>query len=250
MPKFEVLVLGTGDGFSQDRYSASFLLNAGGKFVAVECPGMFAKVLKDGASAARYKVGIKDVNDVIVSHIHGDHSNGLELFGYYKFFAEGKRPAVYSIKEVLGPLWGQKLKGSMGRMGELRFDRAKSMAFSDYFKGVELRPGIRSTVCGVGVEVRRARHTVPTISMKLSFAGRTLGYSADTAFDPGLIEFLDGCDVIFHEAGYGIHTDYSSLSSLPAHIKRRMRLIHFPDSLQMTDRSLRPLHEGEVIRLL
>ena len=41
--------------------------------------------------------------------------------------------------------------------------------------------------------------------------GRTFGYSCDTAFDPGLIEFLAPADLILHETNLGpAHTLYYS----------------------------------------
>jgi len=47
-------------------------------------------------------------------------------------------------------------------------------------------------------------------------AGKSIGFSADTAYDPELIEWLDQADVIVHEANYEklcgpAHTPYEKL---------------------------------------
>ena len=79
--------------------------------------------------------------------------------------------------------------------------------------------------------------------------GRTLGYSADTAFDPGLIDFLSAADLIIHETNLGpAHTPYEQLAALPADLRARMRLIHYPDGFDTSGSAIAALSEGEVLR--
>lgn len=80
-------------------------------------------------------------------------------------------------------------------------------------------------------------------------AGRTLGYSSDTAFDPELIAFLDPADLIIHETNFGpAHTPYAALAALPAEIRGRMRLIHYPDGFDVAASAITALREGEVLQ--
>ena len=76
--------------------------------------------------------------------------------------------------------------------------------------------------------------------------GRTLGYSADTAFDPGLIAWLAEADLFIHETNYGVHTPYASLAALPADLRARMRLIHYPDAFDLAHSTIEPLEERRV----
>ncbi|MBI4512233.1 MAG: hypothetical protein HY698_21550 [Deltaproteobacteria bacterium] len=77
--------------------------------------------------------------------------------------------------------------------------------------------------------------------------GRTLGYSSDTAFDPELIAFLEPADLIIHETNLGpAHTPYSALAALPADLRAKLRLIHYPDGFDMTS-SIKALREGDVL---
>ena len=76
---------------------------------------------------------------------------------------------------------------------------------------------------------------------------RCLAYSADTAFDPTLIEWLSAGDLIIHETNLGVHTPYESLAALPEPLRARMRLIHYPDEFPREDRAIRLLHQGDRI---
>ena len=49
------------------------------------------------------------------------------------------------------------------------------------------------------VECRRTIHSVPTFAFRITAGDRVLGYSADTAYDPTLIEWLADADLIVHE---------------------------------------------------
>jgi ribonuclease BN (tRNA processing enzyme) len=79
-------------------------------------------------------------------------------------------------------------------------------------------------------------------------AGRTLGYSSDTAFDPKLISFLEPADLIVHETNLGpAHTPYAALAALPAELRARMRLIHYSDGFDAAASNITALREGEVL---
>jgi ribonuclease BN (tRNA processing enzyme) len=74
--------------------------------------------------------------------------------------------------------------------------------------------------------------------------GRSIGYSADTVFDEGLISWLLESDLVLHETGLGVHTPYASLAALPAETRAKMRLVHYPDTLEGA--AIERLREGQV----
>lgn len=79
--------------------------------------------------------------------------------------------------------------------------------------------------------------------------GGSSGYSSDPAFDPALIAFLEPADLIIHETNYGpAHTPYASLATLPADLRARMRLIHYPDGFDVEGSNIAALREGEVLQ--
>jgi hypothetical protein len=42
-----------------------------------------------------------------------------------------------------------------------------------------------------------------------------------------------------------VHTPYAKLAELPAALRGRMRLIHYPDDFPKEDRAIRLIHQGE-----
>jgi ribonuclease BN (tRNA processing enzyme) len=103
--------------------------------------------------------------------------------------------------------------------------------------------------CGpFAVECRRTIHSVPTYALKVTVGGRVFGYSADTAYDPALIEWLAEADLIVHEATTmehtGVHTPYKKLAALPESVRGKMRLTHYPDDFDVESSVIEPLQQG------
>jgi hypothetical protein len=131
----------------------------------------------------------------------------------------------------------------MARLLDEHFE-SHDLALEDYANVSPLGPG-RTRIGALELEWRPTRHHVPTSALRIHAAGRTLGYSADTAFDLELVEWLAASDLFFHETNYGTHTPLASLVALPERLRARMRLIHYPDDHD-PDRSPIPCaREGE-----
>jgi hypothetical protein len=105
---------------------------------------------------------------------------------------------------------------------------ARALTLDDYAHVTPLHPD-GGHVGPLRVTWRPTLHHIPTSALKISAGGVTLGYSADTAFDPGLIDWLAESDLFFHETNLGVHTPLASLVALPTASRERMRLIHYPD---------------------
>lgn len=104
---------------------------------------------------------------------------------------------------------------------------------------------------GVGDAFSRRHHSacvaveadVPTTALRIRAGGRALGLSADTLFDRALVEWLAAADVVLHETGFGPHTALADLAALPVDLRARLRLIHFPDELDVATAAIPPLEE-------
>ena len=126
-----------------------------------------------------------------------------------------------------------------------------SLGLLDYCERTDLHRGV-TQLGPLRIERRFTRHHIPTTAIRVSLAGRKrplFGYSADTAFDPDLIDWLAEADWVIHETNYGTHTPLSSLLLLPAGLKARMRLIHYPDALEPEESPITCLREGDVVEL-
>jgi ribonuclease BN (tRNA processing enzyme) len=246
MAEFEVFVLGVGDTFSEVHHSTALLLACDGFYVAVDCPDMYRGVLRSASRRSGRDLPISDIDHILITHVHGDHMNGLEGVAFYKHFVEQKRVALIASHEVRASIWDERLKASMGALwngGEFR-----QMSFDSYFDHVSLPWDEDVTVGPFSVRARQTIHHVPTSALLIEAAGRKLGYSSDTAFDPKLIEFLEPADLIIHETNFGpAHTPYASLAALPAELKQRMRLIHYSDTFDTSSSEITPLREGDIL---
>lgn len=246
MSAFDVIALGVGDTFSEVHHPTSLLLIAEGFHLAIDCPDMYRRVLRDASLRGAGPLSITDIDDVLLTHVHGDHMNGLEGFGFFKHFAEHKQVRLHTTPEVREGLWERRLESSMGRLWN--GEGFTTMEFDDYFDAHLLGWEGVNRVGPCEVELRRTKHHVPTCALRVRCGNRTLGYSCDTAFDPELIDWLSGADLIIHETNLGpAHTLASDLANLPEPLRQKMRLVHYPDFLDLNAVPIAALREGEVL---
>jgi hypothetical protein len=118
------------------------------------------------------------------------------------------------------------------------------MQLADYFDVRPLDEARATTFGPFSIECRRTRHPIPTFALRLRGAGRCLGHSSDTAFDPELIAWLSAADLLIHETNLGAHTPYEHLAALPEPLRRRMRLIHYPDDFAPPSPAIELLVQG------
>ena len=245
----KVLMLGVGDFFSRKYYSTSFLLLYGEAVLLVDCPSPLRRMLYDASRISGLNYDLSQITDVLITHIHGDHSNGLESLGFYKRFVENIPVTVHTIPEVSEVLWEHKLKASMYSHINLKTQETAYSAMEDYFTLSILKPDIANSINGIEVFIRYTRHYVPCIGIKAGYNGKWVGYSSDTIFDPAHIEFLADCDLIFHETNAAGHTPYEKLLALPEDIKKKMLLVHIPDDFDTSASEIECAREGMLYEL-
>jgi ribonuclease BN (tRNA processing enzyme) len=239
-----LLPLGVGDAFSALHYTSSVLLESDGQWLLLDCPHPIRKILREGSrSALGRPLDVGDLAGVAVTHLHADHSCGLEVLGFYAHFVLGRRIPLLMHPDVGARLW-ERLAAGMERIEsdgtEMRYtlDTYFEMVPLDETRGVRLGP--------FEVDCRKTQHPVPTTALRVRAGGRSLAHSADTRFDPGLVDWLLQADLVLHETGPGIHTPLEDLEALPAEKRARMRLIHYPDELAGRETSIPRVRQGEL----
>ena len=240
-----VTALGTGDAFSAERYSSCLLVEDGDTRVLVDCPHPIRKMLRESTGA---RVDIGDLDAVVLTHLHGDHASGVEGFLWFCRFALQRRARLVAHPAVVDHLWPQ-LQGSMSELLHVDEDNRphhRTRLGPDDLLEVSPLALDRPTVVGsLHIECRLTIHHIPTTALRIRGTAGTFGYSADTAFDPSLIAWLERADVIVHETNLGAHTPYARLAALPAATRARMKLIHWPDGFDADPRALDVLHDGD-----
>jgi ribonuclease BN (tRNA processing enzyme) len=250
----KLYVLGVGDTFTERHNTHALLLEADGFRLAIDCPDSYRRVLRQARDKAGKAHGsaldLAGIDDVLATHVHGDHVNGLEGVAYFKHFAQKKPVCLHTIAPVKETLWSERLVASMGRLWTGSEFRA--MSFDDYFAWSELSLERATTVGPFSIRARLTKHHVPTSALFIEHTGtgRTIGISSDTAFDPSLVEHLAPADLIVHETNYGpAHTAYSDLLTVAPDVKKKMRLIHYPDEFPVASSEIPCLLEGDVLEV-
>jgi len=136
-------------------------------------------------------VDIYAVDAVLLSHLHADHC--LDLCSYYvarKYHPDGAHPAL----PVYGPA------GTAARMARA-YDLPEEPGMSGVFDFRALTPGSR-TLGPFTVMAQRVDHPVEAYGVRVTHAGRTLTYSADTGPCTALNRLAAGADVLLCEATF------------------------------------------------
>ncbi|HEY3356826.1 MAG TPA: MBL fold metallo-hydrolase [Polyangia bacterium] len=244
----EVIVLGVGDAFSERYHPSALLLRCDGFTLAVDCPDMYRAALRRAGARAGLALSVGAVDAFLITHVHGDHVNGLEAVAFYTHYVERRRVMLLGGPALLATLWEQRLRAAMGRLWDGQTFR--EMTQDDYFDARPLSATGPTEVGPFRITTRATRHHVPTTALLVEAAGRRLGYSSDTAFDPELIDFLAPADLVIHETNLGpAHTPYGDLLRLAPALRARLRLIHYPDELDPAASAIACLHEGEVLHV-
>jgi ribonuclease BN (tRNA processing enzyme) len=246
MSELGLLALGVGDAFSARFYSSSVAVEADGTWLLIDCPHPIRKMLREAAGKAGTRVDLDAIEGVVLTHLHADHCSGLEGLGFYCRFTLGRRMRLMAHPRVAARLWDGHLAAGMqfsdqGPTGGGITERK----LEDFFEWIPLDEN-QAVACGpFRVRCRATVHSVPTTALIIDAGQASLGYSADTAFDPGLIDWLSAADLIVHEAGRGhLHTPYERLLELPASMRSKIRLIHYSDDFDVSASEIEPLEQG------
>lgn len=245
-----VLILGTGDAFTRLHFGSSALIEGPEGWVLLDCPDPIHRAIHEATNEHGLQIDARHIDDVIVTHLHGDHSNGLESLGFWRWFSRRMNmttalPRLHVTAEVAARVWS-KLAPAMDASGNPALPRT----MADYFDLRLIAPGKPATIAGLRVDSRVTRHPVPTIGVKATDGRRTLGWSGDTPFEQAHIDWLSDADLIVHETNVGpAHTPIESLNALPDTLRRKMRLIHMVDDFDPACSDIPPLRDRELLVL-
>jgi len=245
------LILGIGDAFTSRGFGTSAVVQGKSGHLLIDCPDLIHRAIREACETSGWKVDYRSIDDIIITHLHGDHVNGLESFGWARLVERlrglsTQLPRIHTHPAAAARLW-ERLAPAMDP--PLTRGGRKS-TLEDFFEVHIIEPGTTATIAGISVDCRYTIHPVPTIGLKLSEGGKTLGWSGDTCFEQAHIEWLESSDIIVHEANLGpAHTQIELLNALPTALRRKYRITHIIDEFDQTTTDMKPLSEGEVLEL-
>lgn len=239
----EVVILGTGDAFSAKHFGSSAVVLGEHGNILIDAPDSLMHAMAQASKRTGRTIGPDTADDLLLTHLHGDHCNGLEALGFWRWL-EWRRtgrqlPRLHTTAQVAERLW-HKLAPAMDQNG--------TATLADYFELRVLPKSAPAHIAGFTVRYRMGRHTVPTCGFLISDGIRTLGWSGDTTWDPGHVEWLASADFVVHETSPApAHTPVEYLNALPEELRKKMALIHMADDFDQASTAIRLLHDGDFI---
>lgn len=247
----ELLMGGVGDAFSTRHWGTHFIVRKEGFHLLVDCPDSFRRALKANAFVlGDHHVTLADIDAVFITHLHGDHVNGLEMLLAFRAMVLQKQTEIYTTPQVAEVLWERRLQVSLGQFwdGE-KFAKNRLTDFADIH---EVAWGKPAKIGPFELTTRKTTHHLPAAAMRIESADATLAHSCDTAWDPELVEWLfDGSDAVLHETSHGpAHTPIERLAELSDERRSRMWVVHYPDDIDPDAHpGLRFAIEGSIWRI-
>jgi len=232
-----ITFLGTGSAFAIENYQSNYVLHSNEKRLLIDAGDDLRR------SLAKQGMTYKDITDVYISHLHGDHTSGLEYLALNSYYDPTKEKInLYGNHRVLDDLWNNVLQGRLKSVVGAR------IGLKDYFnihpiqengsftwednictlvQSVHIMDGF-SIVSSYGLMI-----TINTINQKLFF-------TIDTQFNPNQIkDFYNMADFIIQdcECTYrdgkpsmsSVHAHFEEIKTLPKEITIKMGLTHYQD---------------------
>jgi len=178
---------------------------------------------------------LNQIDQILVSHLHGDHFGGLPFFLLDAQFASMRqRPLT-----IAGP---SGVSERITHTIKLLFPNLSEIEWHFPLTFIELKPGIEQHLEHIKVKPYEVDHPDPSpaLALRLEFAGKVLAFSGDTGWTETLVDVADGADLFICEChsykpnNFG-HLDWQTLNAHQKELRaKRILLTHM--SQPMLDR--------------
>lgn len=231
-PFMGVTYLGVGSGFSHNRKNSCLIVWSEGKGIMVDAFN------DDSDSALKYGITDKDIDYIILSHVHSDHDSGL-----IEKILSGQRVKLITTR-IIFESFLRKVQGIS------RFPKEVIEGFVDLLEvdaGSEIKlPGFKHTYLLFDYSL----HSIPAGRFKVTYrpphgSEKVISHSGDTKYDEDLtyrwwemghfsrkrrdsiLGFVWDADLIIQEVGGGnLHTELASLTHIEPPLAKKVVLVH------------------------
>jgi ribonuclease BN (tRNA processing enzyme) len=234
--------IGTGTAGTLKNYHTNFLIEQNGKFMLIDAGSDIRFSLRD------FGKSMTDIDAVYISHLHGDHSGGIESLGFGTFFIPGKKRSIklYGNGEVLQNGWAKTWSGGMESLQEGLIEGIANL--DTYFdtmlihkngmfewEGLECYP-VQS------VHIMSGYSTIPSYGLMVATPeGQKVYFTTDTQYCPHQIKsFMEMSDLVICDCECtpfisGVHANFSEWIQFPKNLKEKMLLTHYQDFVLAED---------------
>lgn len=227
----KITFLGTGSAFTvgTGNFQSNVLLEIGDDFLLIDAGTDIRHSLYEQNHTYR------DIRNVYITHVHGDHCGGLEwlaLTSYFDPVYKGK-PTLYASDKIMNDLWNKTLSGGLSTLSTIR------ATLDTYFNVKPVKQNDGFIWHSIKFQLVQMIHfyseyeLMPSYGLLFSYNGVRIFFTSDTQSAPSqLCSFYEEADIIFHDCETitkksGVHANYSELVQLPNHIKNKMWLYHY-----------------------
>jgi ribonuclease BN (tRNA processing enzyme) len=225
----KLLFLGVSAAFcvGEDSFQSNMLLTSkSGRKLLIDCGSDIRHSL--------YAQGFShsDIDAVYISHLHSDHTGGLEWLGFSKYFIEEEKPKLFITGDLIDKLWENVLSGGMCSIEQ------EESTLSTYFNPI-LITNNQFVWEDYSIALIKTDHyfsnseIMPSYGLVIKSKSQQVLLTTDTRFTPDLFKTLyKTSDLIFHDCETsakptGQHARYEELQTLPPEIRKKMWLYDY-----------------------
>jgi len=217
-----LILLGTGHSEAVDFLNTNALLETSEGRLLIDCGYTIKRALR------RHDLSLRDIDAVLVTHVHADHCFGLERMAIEHRYRFNTRPRLLVHADIVDELWDSTLKGVLGTSSD------GGNHLGDFFDVTTLD---ESGFCFGGVEIRLypTRHTPgkPCFGLLLN---ERIAYTSDTLPIPDILQALSP-ELIFHDVTLAednpVHPSLRLLKSgYSETLRKRMFLQSYEDDIE------------------
>ena len=224
-PSFGVTVLGNSHGFDKNGSTSGYVLWINGRGIMVDPPPFSSATLE------REGIRPQTIIAILLTHCHADHDAGA-----FQKVMTGSRVAIITTPTIY--------KSFIRKYSALSGLKQNLLRHSHRHRPAIIGQPLRFQ--GAVFHFTYTLHTIPCISFKVEWRGRSIVFTGDHMNIPTEINRLEekgvlskqraddlrqlpiqDCDILLHEAGAPpIHTPLSVLQALPSEVRDRLYIVH------------------------
>lgn len=223
--------LGSGSAFTvaPENYHSNILLEVGKDTLLIDAGSDIRHSLREK------NLSYLDIKNIYISHLHGDHTGGLEWLALTTHFDPDykEKPNLFTSEEIIDDLWRKTLAGGLSTLPR------KSPAIDSFFNPRPIKEHDGFTWHSIKFQLVRTIHyysnheLMPSYGLLFTYNKTRILFTSDTQSSPEyLAPFYEEADIIFHDCETTkhkstVHSNYFELIHLPEHIKKKMWLYHY-----------------------
>ncbi len=142
--------------------------------------------------ALQQHIGLQDLDAIFISHLHGDHCLDACVYAVARRYAPD---GPFATMPLYGP------PGTLQRIVAAEDALGRGVNLDDVYEEHPLRPGTLE-IGPLRLAVDRVNHPVETYAVRVSHAGRSMTYSADTGPSEALVALARDSDTLLCEASF------------------------------------------------